>query len=69
MAVSQAMGYSVQDPSDEGFGLGQRVVHPKFGHGTVIDSEGSGERTRVHVHFDACGSKWLALAYAKLEAA
>lgn len=69
MAVSQAMGYSIQDPSGDGFGLGQRVKHPKFGQGTVIDSEGAGERARVHVHFDACGSKWLALAYAKLEPA
>ncbi len=52
----------------EGFCLGQRVVHPKFGEGTVIDHEGSGERTRVHVQFDLYGSKWLALTYAKLEA-
>ncbi len=52
----------------EGFCLGQRVTHPKFGEGTVIDHEGMGERTRVHVKFDVFGSKWLALAYAKLEA-
>lgn len=68
LSASQAMGYSVTAPSAEGFGLGQRVVHPKFGQGTVIDSEGSGERMRIHVHFDLCGSKWLALTYAKLEA-
>lgn len=68
LAVSQKMGYSLEDPSEEGFGLGQRVRHSKFGEGTVIDSEGSGDRARVHVHFDLCGSKWLALAYAKLEA-
>lgn len=50
------------------FCLGQRVLHPKFGEGTVVDHEGTGERTRVHVRFDMYGSKWLALAYAKLEA-
>jgi len=49
--------------------LGQRVLHPKFGEGTVIDHEGMGERSRVHVRFDIHGSKWLALAYAKLESA
>jgi len=52
----------------EGFCLGQRVCHPKFGQGTVIDHEGNGERARIHVHFDNYGSKWLAMAYAKLEA-
>ncbi len=50
-----------------GFRLGQRVMHPKFGGGTVIDHEGNGERARVHVKFEMYGSKWLALAYAKLE--
>lgn len=49
------------------FGIGERVLHPKFGEGTVIDQEGLGERARVHVKFDVYGSKWLALAYAKLE--
>lgn len=51
-----------------GFCLGQRVQHPKFGEGVVVDYEGSGERARVHVRFDLYGSKWLAIAYAKLEA-
>ncbi len=51
----------------EGFCLGQRVAHPKFGEGTMIDHEGNGERARVHVRFDVYGSKWLALTYAKLE--
>ena len=53
----------------DGYCLGQRVLHPKFGEGTVIDHEGMGERSRVHVRFDMHGSKWLALAYAKLEPA
>lgn len=50
-----------------GFCLGQRVLHTKFGEGTILDQEGRGERARVHVQFDRYGSKWLALAYAKLE--
>lgn len=52
---------------DSGYCLGQRVRHPKFGEGTVIDHEGMGERARVHIHFDKFGSKWLALSFAKLE--
>lgn len=59
----------VSSAREEGeFCLGQRVIHPKFGEGTIVDQEGSGERARVHVKFDVYGSKWLALSYAKLEA-
>ncbi len=52
---------------DSGYTLGQRVMHKKFGEGTVLNYEGSGEHGRVQVHFDHIGSKWLMLAYAKLE--
>lgn len=52
---------------DSGYSLGQRVAHAKFGDGTVLNYEGSGEHGRVQVHFDDIGSKWLMLAYAKLE--
>ena len=47
---------------------GQRVVHRKFGEGTVLQIEGKGEFTRVHVNFDAVGEKWLLLNAAKLVA-
>ncbi|AWL13366.1 DNA helicase [Saliniradius amylolyticus] len=51
-----------------GFSLGQRVTHPKFGEGTVLNYEGSGEHARVQVNFDEVGSKWLVLNFAKLAA-
>jgi DNA helicase-2/ATP-dependent DNA helicase PcrA len=51
------------------FKLGQRVLHRKFGEGTVLAFEGSGEHTRVQVNFSRAGSKWLVLVYANLEAA
>jgi DNA helicase-2/ATP-dependent DNA helicase PcrA len=47
--------------------LGARVHHGRFGDGTVIDCEGSGNQTRVRVNFDREGEKWLVLAYARLE--
>jgi DNA helicase-2/ATP-dependent DNA helicase PcrA len=50
------------------FKLGQRVLHRKFGEGTVLAFEGSGEHTRVQVNFANAGSKWLVLVYANLEA-
>lgn len=47
--------------------LGQRVRHSRFGDGVVLNSEGSGSHARVQVNFEKAGTKWLVLAYAKLE--
>ncbi|WP_446831202.1 DNA helicase II [Candidatus Foliamicus sp.] len=57
----------VQTDSGPGPGLGQRVSHPKFGEGVVLNREGSGEHARVQVNFERHGSKWLVVAYARLE--
>ena len=48
--------------------LGQRVRHAQFGEGVVTAAEGGGAHTRVQVNFEQVGSKWLVLAYARLEA-
>lgn len=59
----------VQDTFNEtGFKLGQRVSHPKFGEGVVLNYEGAGDHSRVQVQFEDGGSKWLVTAYARLEA-
>ncbi len=50
------------------FNLGQRVQHSLFGEGTILNFEGSGAQARVQVKFESEGSKWLMLAYAKLQA-
>lgn len=50
-----------------GFSLGQRVQHPKFGEGTIINFEGSGAQSRVQVAFNGEGIKWLVTQYAKLD--
>jgi DNA helicase-2/ATP-dependent DNA helicase PcrA len=47
--------------------LGQHVVHGKFGEGVILNYEGHGPNARVQINFDAVGSKWLVLSYAKLE--
>jgi len=49
--------------------IGQSVKHAKFGVGVIIDAEGRGYDARVQVNFRDAGVKWLALEYAKLEAA
>ena len=61
-------GPSSAQGQDWPFSLGQPVVHSKFGEGTVLSFEGSGEHTRVQVNFHAAGAKWLVLAYANLQA-
>jgi DNA helicase-2/ATP-dependent DNA helicase PcrA len=49
-----------------GFKLGQRVTHPKFGEGTVLNYEGAGEHARIQINFEDFGSKWLVMSFAKL---
>lgn len=49
------------------FSQGERVRHEKFGKGQVLLVEGEGEFTRLQVHFDHEGVKWLMLAFTHLE--
>lgn len=49
--------------------LGQRVRHVKFGEGTVLNLEGSGNHMRIQVNFEKAGSKWLVAQYANLSPA
>lgn len=50
-----------------GLRMGQRVRHPKFGEGIILNHEGYGEDARIQVKFRKAGDKWLVAAYAKLE--
>ena len=45
---------------------GMRVLHQKFGQGTVAKVEGIGPNKKATVLFDECGSKQLMLKFAKL---
>lgn len=77
--VRFSTGYANQQPQvkpiltayqaqiDVGFKLGQRVSHPKFGEGVILNIEGEGAHARVQVNFESEGIKWLVLSYAKLE--
>ena len=68
-AITRPLGsVSASPPThDTGLGLGQRVLHPMFGEGVVLNFEGRGGNARVEVNFDGAGSKWLVLQYAKLQ--
>ncbi len=48
--------------------VGQRVRHPRFGEGVVLNHEGSGTQCRIHVRFEGGGAKWLVWELARLQA-
>ncbi len=60
-------GKSVASTSDSIYSIGQVVKHAKFGMGTVVNYEGSGDSMRVQINFQKAGTKWLITSYAKLE--
>jgi DNA helicase-2/ATP-dependent DNA helicase PcrA len=49
------------------YSIGQVVKHSKFGLGTVVNCEGSGDSMRLQIKFQKVGTKWLISSYAKLE--
>jgi len=65
--VSNGYDYNDSVPaSAAGFEMGQRVSHPKFGEGMIMNAEGSGASARVEVNFEYEGTKWLVINYANL---
>ena len=49
------------------FAKGERVVHPTFGSGSVVEVTGFGRDLKVTVDFDTVGTKKLLARYASLE--
>ena len=45
---------------------GMRVMHAKFGAGTILSIEGAGANKKASVNFDNCGVKMLMLKFARL---
>jgi len=65
--VASVPRYRETRVNESGFKIGQMVMHSKFGEGKVTDTEGGGAQARVQVNFFDVGSKWLVVAYARLE--
>src|SRR5262249_14979887 len=59
------------EPVDEtaflAFSVGQRVKHPEFGSGKIIEKSGTGDGLKVVVLFDTGQWKKLLVKYAGLE--
>lgn len=51
---------------DTGFKLGQRVSHPMFGEGVILQFEGTGPNAVIQIKFADAGVKRLVMQYAKL---
>jgi len=49
--------------------LGTRVKHPKYGYGTILRTEGSGDDLKLTVSFISHGLKKMIAKYAELELA
>jgi len=64
-ASATVIGYNTSEPASP-WRVGQDVLHPKFGAGTIVSVQGRGSDTRVMVNFRQSGMKELAVEYAKL---
>lgn len=52
---------------DDGYTLGRRVLHRRFGEGTIVNTDGEGEHRRVQIAFVNEGIKWLVVKLANLQ--
>lgn len=47
--------------------IGQRVNHPSFGEGVVLNIAGQGEQGRLQIQFSQVGTKWIMPSYVALD--
>ena len=64
---SSSSAKMVSSKSDSIYSVGQVVKHSKFGMGTIVNYEGSGDSMRLQIKFQKVGTKWLISSYANLE--
>jgi len=67
LALKQVRYKTALPLPSNGISLGARVLHPKFGEGTILHFEGQGPNARLQINFDGAGTKWLVSQYARLE--
>jgi DNA helicase II / ATP-dependent DNA helicase PcrA len=64
--VSAGAGNGADDDEAEEFGVGDRVLHPTFGPGTLLEMSGTPGSEEALIKFDEYGTKRLLLAYAPM---
>lgn len=58
--------YSKKKKEDDGYTLGRKVKHNRFGEGSIINLDGEGDHKRVQIAFVDVGIKWLVIKLANL---
>ncbi|WP_081299402.1 DNA helicase II [Gilliamella sp. Gris1-4] len=53
-------------PQCDGYKLGRKVSHKRFGEGTIVNLDGEGDHKRVQIAFVNEGIKWLVVKLANL---
>lgn len=49
------------------YSINERVRHPKFGDGTILEADSFSSAQMLTIDFDSCGTKVIAAAYVNLE--
>ncbi|MDD3839372.1 MAG: DNA helicase PcrA [Clostridia bacterium] len=56
-----------EEQYQDSFQVGQKVIHKKFGNGTVVGLNGQGKDTEINIAFDGLGVKKLVAFYAPIK--
>jgi len=54
-------------PPSDGYAVGMRVLHPRFGGGRIVQREGSGKQLKLTIQFADHGQKKILPSYTKLQ--
>jgi DNA helicase-2/ATP-dependent DNA helicase PcrA len=72
--VQNRLGFSSPPPmarppvkKAKGFRNGSKIVHPKYGRGTIMRVEGDGDEAKLTISFVSGGLKKLIAKYAGIE--
>ena len=59
-------GPSRASDAEDGYSVGSRVIHPRFGVGQIVNREGKEKHLKLTIHFSDHGQKKILPAYTKL---
>ena len=63
---NRRQSYLDKSRESDGYTLGRKVKHQRFGEGTIINLDGEGDHRRVQIAFVNEGIKWLVIKLANL---
>ena len=64
--LEERKSYPKMDHQCDGYKLGRKVLHKRFGEGTIVNLDGEGDHKRVQIAFVNEGIKWLVIKLANL---